>query len=205
MSEHVIESAAPLPLAGSLWARAASWLAVDRRVLRDTAVIAVVGLGAIFGLATCSTLDAGPAFTYSVEDGHDHITPQQLGDLLTTAPGTVVLVDLRPRDEFETWHLPGSLNLDLPTLLGPKGKAGLDAAEGKTLVLVSNGMVHPAQAWVGLTQRGYTNARALEGGLTDFKREVLTPPSLRGPMAQQRAEEEAARFHAMQAWLNAGG
>lgn len=204
MNEHIIEPAR-LPMGANLWARATSWLDVERRVLGEAAVIAVMGLGAIFALATWATRDAAPAWTYSVEEGLDHITPAQLSDLLTTSPGMVVLVDLRPRDEFEAWHLPGSYNLDLPTLLGPKGKAVLDAAEGKTLVLVSNGMVHPAQAWVGLTQRGYTNARALEGGLTDFKLEVLTPPSLRGPMTQQRAEEEAARFRAMQAWLTSGG
>jgi rhodanese-related sulfurtransferase len=162
---------------------------------------AVVGVSSLLGLAWYAGRDATPAWARLVEEEGDHLDVRELADALIAAPERVLLVDVRPEDEFAQWHLPGAVNLSLPVLLGPKGAAVLRAAEGKRIVLLSNGMVHPAQAWVELTRRGYRDVFVLEGGLTDFKREALTPPSLRGPVSRERAEAERQRFVALQAWL----
>ena len=90
------------------------------------------------------------------------------------APDRLLIVDVRPAEEYARWHLPGAVNLDLVALLGPEGAATLDAAADKTVVLVSNGMTHPAQAWVALTQAGRENVRILEDGLTGLIDRVLT-------------------------------
>ncbi len=108
-------------------------------------------------------------------------------------------MDLRLPEEFARFHLPGSVNLDLVELMGPTGTSLLDGAEGKTVVLASNGMTHPAQAWVALTQAGRSNVRILEDGLTGFRANELTPPSLRGPTTERRARGGEARFAALRA------
>lgn len=174
-------------------------LKLDPKPLAKTLAIGAVGLGLIVALAALAGREVAPHWARAIEQEGDHVTPRALADLLLSQPQDVVIVDVRPASEFGPWHLPGAHNLSLPQLLGSEGKALLKRAGDKRVVLVSNGMVHPGQAWVELTQRGHGNVRVLEGGLTAFKHEVLTPPSLRGPMSEERARDELTRFQAAQA------
>lgn len=123
----------------------------------------------------------------------------ELARRLVDAPETLLLVDVRPASEFASFHLPGSVNLDLPRLLGSEGTALLDAHADRTVVLLSNGMTHPAQAWVELSRRGRANVRILEEGLDGLRAFHLTPPSLRGPTTEARATSEAPAFAALAA------
>ena len=174
-------------------------LKLDPKHLKKTLAIGAAGLGLIVALAALAGRETAPGWAKAIEQEGDHVTPRALADQLLGQPQDVVVVDVRPQSEFEEWHLPGAHNLPLPQLLGAEGKALLKSAGGKRVVLVSNGMVHPGQAWGGLTRRGHGNVRVLEGGLTAFKHEVLTPPSLRGPISEERAGEELIRFRAAQA------
>lgn len=171
-----------------------------KRVVQTLAVTAVgVGLILVFADAggkdaTATSAVAEGDWSDAVEQEGDHIKPRDLADRLLAQKADTVLVDVRPVEEFTAWHLPGAVNLSVPAMLGDQGEALLDEAGDKLVVLYSNGMVHPAQAWVELARRGRDNVRVLEGGLTDFKREVLTPPSLRGPISEARARAELPRF-----------
>lgn len=206
MTPELSIDAAPAPAPRArLFEKLAAAMGVEPVLLLETLLLATIGMLALFGLAFLAGRDATPAWAHAVEVEGDHLSVQALTDALLADAGRVVLIDVRPADEFAQWHLPGAVNLDLPELLGPRGARVLDEAGGELVVLVSNGMTHPAQAWVELTRRGRRNVRVLEGGLTQLKHEVLTPPSLRGPISTQSAEREARRFHAMQAWLKKSG
>lgn len=119
-----------------------------------------------------------PAWLTAIENGADHIEPAELADELLAARGDVVLVDVRPADEFAAWHLPGAVSTTVPELCGARGEA-LFASNPRLVVLCSNGPAHPGQAWLALRAMGHTNVRVLAGGLTDFRAQLLTPPSLR--------------------------
>lgn len=119
-----------------------------------------------------------PAWLTAIENGADHIEPAELADELLAARGDVVLVDVRPADEFAAWHLPGAVSTTVPELCGARGEA-LFANNPRLVVLCSNGPAHPGQAWLALRAMGHTNVRVLAGGLADFRAQLLTPPSLR--------------------------
>lgn len=129
----------------------------------------------------------------AVELGADHLTPEELALRLLDDPNSVLVIDVRPAEEFARFHLPGSHNLDVPDLLGERGRALLAANPGKLVVLCSQGMTHPAQAWVALVARGERSVRVLEDGLDGFVQEVLTPPSLQGPAATRSVDFARAR------------
>ena len=132
-----------------------------------------------------------PAWARAIEAGDDHLPAAEFARRLVEAPESLLVVDVRPADEFAAFHLPRSVNLDLTRLLGPEGDALLDANADRMVVLVSNGMTHPAQAWVELARRGRTNVRVLEDGLDGLRATHLTPPSLRGPTTEARARADA--------------
>jgi predicted GNAT superfamily acetyltransferase len=80
-------------------------------------------------------------------------------------------------DAFAAWHLPGARRLDLVALLGPEGAALLAARGDRTVVLVSHGMTHPAQAWLanGHVHLDRDDRRLLleiPMGFTDMQREA---------------------------------
>lgn len=174
---------------------------MDTKKLVQNLAIAAVGVGVILALVdngapadTPGEVAEASAWTAGVEQEADHIKPAELADRMLARQGDLVTVDVRPAEEFAAWHLPGALNMTVPQVLGAEGAALLQDNADKLVVLYSNGMVHPAQAWVELARRGHTNVRVLEGGLTELKRDVLTPPSLRGPISEARAQAELPRF-----------
>lgn len=145
----------------------------------------VVAVGAMaFAVAAAVIGQRGSGGTASldwhaaVEAGTDHVSSAELAERLLADPESLVLIDVRPREEFDRLHLPGALNLTLPELLGPQGRALLTDAPDALVVLYSNGMTHPGQAWVELARAGFANVRVLEEGLDGFLRNELMPASL---------------------------
>jgi thiosulfate/3-mercaptopyruvate sulfurtransferase len=111
----------------------------------------------------------------SIEQGNDHIDPEELADRLMAEPDDLVVVDIRPAAEYEAFHIRGAINVslsDLASQLQPyKNQA--------TIVLYSTGMTHPAQARDGLTRLGFQNVYILTDGLAGFVERCLKPVSLR--------------------------
>ncbi len=122
------------------------------------------------------------------EDEKDHLAATTLADWLMEGKKDLVLVDLRPRNEFDEYNLPGAVNIPLNELsmkLAPFKNRG-------TIVLYSNGMVHPAQGRDSLVRQGYDNVVFLTDGLTGFMEEIVKPVSLRTePVSTEKAAKIA--------------
>ncbi|MBX3463593.1 MAG: hypothetical protein KF830_10505 [Planctomycetes bacterium] len=168
---------------------------------RQAVALGAMALAVVFALVLGSHPQLAPArraptadasWLREIETGGDHIEPLQLARELLAAPNDLVLVDLRPADEYAAWHLPGAVSLTVPQVCGREG-AALFARAPRLVVLYSNGPAHPGQAWVELRRAGHTNVRVLAGGLADFHAEVLLPPSLRtgATAASSQAEQPA--------------
>ena len=131
-----------------------------------------------------------------VEQGLDHIEPEDLADRLMAGAPDLVLVDLRPAAEFNAFHIRGALNVPLAQLaetLQPHKNQGL-------IVLYSNGMTHPAQARDSLQRQGFGNVYLLTDGLVGFRDRCLKPVSLR---SEPLATVDAARVNAWRAFFDA--
>ncbi|MBK8095723.1 MAG: hypothetical protein IPK26_01365 [Planctomycetes bacterium] len=164
-------------------------LGIGVMVVAVAAVVVTSGLHAP-AAGTAAATRAAP-YLQDIETGADHVGADELARELLAARGDVVVVDVRPAEEFAAWHLPGARNLTVPEVVGAAGQQLL-AGKPRLLVLCSNGPAHPAQAWVELRRQGHTNVRVLDGGLDAFKAKVLTPASL-----QPGADEGQIRAAAM--------
>ncbi len=171
---------------------------MNTNYLAPVAAIGAMGFALFIALVDRPGVHAAAPISWpaAVEAGADHITPVELSERLLADPASVLLVDVRPAAEFAAFHLPGAVNLDVVELLGARGDDLLAAHAGHLVVLCSNGMTHPAQAWVELARRGRADVRVLEDGLDGFVRDVLTPPSLRGVTTEARAAQEYPAFAA---------
>jgi rhodanese-related sulfurtransferase len=121
-----------------------------------------------------------------VADAEDHIEPEALARRLIDEDDSLTLVDVRPKPEYERFHLKGARNIALPDL----HRALRRYKNQGDIVLYSNGMTHPAQARDSLQRSGFDNAYLLTDGLDGFIERCLTPVSLRGePVPAPYAEE----------------
>ena len=135
------------------------------------------------------------ALMVDIEKAGDHIEPEELADRLMAEESDLLLVDVRPSEEFDIFHIRGAINVQLPELaesLQPYKDKGL-------IVLYSNGMTHPAQARDSLQRQGYGNVYLLTDGLQGFRERCLKPVSLRN---EPMAPNDAARVNAWRSYFS---
>jgi len=129
------------------------------------------------------------AFLDNIEDGMDHMSTEELADRLVEGDKSIILVDIRPPQEFDKFNIKTSVNIkmsELQTALLPYKDQG-------TIVLYSNGMTHPAQARDSLVRTGFKNVYILTDGLNGFVETCLKPASLhQEPLTQEMKEKISA-------------
>ena len=163
------------------------------KVFSAAVLTAAVALVAVSGSPAPAGAGSEAGLLADVEAGADHVEPEELADRLMAGDDRLLAVDIRTPGEFAAFHIRGAVNVamvDLP--------ATLAANRGKTVVLYSNGMTHPAQARDSLARQGYANAFILTDGLGGFMRRCLKPASLRGELL---TDAQVARIRAWRAFF----
>ena len=139
-------------------------------------VLGVAEQPSLAGEAALPATDSETGLLAGIQEGIDHVDPEDLADSIVAADTSLILVDIRTPEEYAHFHIKTAVNVslaDLPTFLSSQ-----DAAT--TVVLYSNGMTHPAQARDALVRMGYENVLFLTDGLKGFFERCLKPASLRG-------------------------
>lgn len=153
---------------------------LNSRFLKVFSACLIVGAFGLFAVQPNPATSA-PATTQeqalltNLQEGTDHIEPEELADRLLGGDAAVLLVDIRTPTEFEQFHIRSAVNIqvsDLPVALMPHKNRGW-------IVLYSNGMTHPAQARDSLARLGFGNVYQLTDGLEGFAETCLKPVSLR--------------------------
>lgn len=110
-----------------------------------------------------------------IVDGEDHISSAELFKLMGNPPEEVLLIDIRERAEYDKYHLPRAVNVELPALF--TYLSGYKA--NQKIILYSNGMTHSAQAWVLLRVNNFNNVYFLTDGLSGYINNHYKPDSLK--------------------------
>ena len=128
-----------------------------------------------------------------IETGQDHIEPEIFAREKLAGQKKIALIDVRTREEFDEWHIPGAAHQPLSSLV-----AGLERYRRfDRIVLYSNGATHPGQAWAVLNAAGFKNVYILADGLQGFFERVLKPVSLRHEFISDRDRAEINTWRAM--------
>lgn len=130
---------------------------------------------------------------HKIETGQDHLEPEIFAREKLAGQKKIALVDVRTREEFDEWHIPGAVHQPLTTIV-----AGLERYRRfDRIVLYSNGPTHPGQAWTVLSAAGFKNVYILADGLQGFFERVLKPVSLRSEFISDRDRAEINTWRAM--------
>jgi rhodanese-related sulfurtransferase len=158
------------------------------RMLGITA--AALGLGAV-------AADFRPVLNVTeiateIEAERDHISALELADKIAARDPNLQIFDLRPRNEYEEFHIPSAKHATLT------GIAHERLSRDSTVVLYSEGGAHSAQAWVLMRMRGYRNVFILREGIYEWISRVREPRLAIDATAAERTEfmraAELSRF-----------
>jgi rhodanese-related sulfurtransferase len=148
----------------------------NREELRGTkAAAAAILLGALAPFAgspyraTSRDIDV-QKLVKEVGAEQDHVTALELAAWIKDRKPGLRVLDLRSEAEFDEYHVPSSESIAFDALVS---SAHLDKNE--TLVLISDGGAHAAQAWVFLRALGHPHVYFLRGGLGEWLDDVMNP------------------------------
>jgi rhodanese-related sulfurtransferase len=143
---------------------------VIRRALAITAAGAGL-LAAISGSpyrAERATVDVAQ-LARAVAAEEDHVTALELAEWIREREPGLRVIDLRTLAEFQSYHLPRAEHIPLDALLTTPFR------DSETIVLLSDGGAHAAQAWVFLRALGHRHVYFLRGGVGEWLDEVMNP------------------------------
>ena len=123
-----------------------------------------------------------------VSAGTQLMSPDMIADLIVNKDPALQLIDVRSRDEYDTYHLPGAINIPLPDLLSADFEAYINQ-DVKMNVFYSNGTTKSNEAWMVTRQLGYQNNYVLQGGLNYWAENDFKPTKTGGNTARRRVSQ----------------
>lgn len=124
-----------------------------------------------------------------VKEGMQFISPDEIAHMLIQKDPSLQLIDVRDKDSFDKFHLPGAINIPLADILSTENEDYLNQ-DVKMNVFYSNGSTSANEAWMITRQLGYINNYVLQGGLNYYAETIMNPvkPKTTSP------DDEFARY-----------
>ena len=102
------------------------------------------------------------------------ISVDELADRMINQDPSFQLIDVRSKEEFEKYHLPGALNIPLEKLLDDEWLPYVDQI-ARDNIFYSTGTTYSSEAWILVKQLGYQNNYVLRGGLNEWFGTLINP------------------------------
>lgn len=118
-----------------------------------------------------------------------YIEPDAVAQMIIEKDPTLRLIDVRPKDEFEKFSLPGAINIPIDNILSPEFTEIFNQ-NVMLNVLYANGSTRANEAWMLLRQLGYQNNFVLQGGLNYWAENIMNP----GKPPSTAPDDELARY-----------
>lgn len=100
------------------------------------------------------------------------VSVDEVARLLNADDASFQLVDLRSKEAFDQFSLPGAIHVPLETFFESKPETWLHNREVRT-IFYANGTMHASYALVLAHGLGYGHAEAMEGGLNEWFSTVM--------------------------------
>lgn len=101
-----------------------------------------------------------------------YLTADQVTHRIIENDPTLLLIDLRPADQYKKFALPGSVNLNPDSLLS-KTTIELFSQPGKDKVLYSNAGLISEKAWLLCTRYSIDRMYVMQGGMNEWYNTII--------------------------------
>jgi len=113
-------------------------------------------------------------FVNNVLSDERFISSDDLADRMINKDPSMILVDVRSKNEFQKFTLPGAINVPLENFLNEETLPYLDQ-NIYDIVLFSNDNFFANEAWLIGNRLGFNNLYVLKGGLNDWFSTIFNP------------------------------
>lgn len=103
-----------------------------------------------------------------------YISSDELAHKIINQDPSFLLIDVRDKESYTKYSLPGSINIPLEKLLEEDSEVYLNQDEFD-VILFSNDNFYSDQAWLLCNRLEYKNLRVLEGGINTWFDTVIKP------------------------------
>lgn len=118
-----------------------------------------------------------------------YISTDQVAKWIIQKDPSLLLIDVRMKEEFDEYSLPGSVNIPLDSMLTTESLPYY-SIPGTRVVFVSNDDIQADQAWVLSRRMGYKSNYVMTGGLNRWMETIIQPE----PPAETGSSEEYATY-----------
>ncbi len=112
-----------------------------------------------------------------------YVTTDQVAKLIIEGDPSLLMIDVRPEEEYLEYSIPGAVNVPLENLMNEENMAYF-GIPGTKVVFVSNDDIKADQTWVLTKRLGYGSTYVMKGGLNCWMQTIIDP---------QRPNEDAAQ------------
>lgn len=109
-----------------------------------------------------------------VKEGMQFVSTDEVADMMIQKDPSLQLIDVRDKDSFDKFHLPGAINIPLADILSVENEDYLNQ-DVKMNVFYSNGSTVANEAWMITRQLGYINNYVMQGGLNYYAETIMNP------------------------------
>ena len=113
------------------------------------------------------------------------------------------LIDVRPKEEYEKFSLPGAMNIPFANLFDEEWAPYIDQVARKN-VFYCNGTTLASEAWMLTRQKGFQNNYILRGGLNNWYATIIEPDEPLSTNGEEDIFQYQARLGAKQFFTGAG-
>ena len=113
------------------------------------------------------------------------------------------LIDVRSKEEYEKFSLPGAMNIPLDNLFDEEWEPYIDQVARKN-VFYCNGTTQASEAWMLTRQKGFQNNYILKGGLNNWFATIIEPEEPSSASGEEAIFNYQARLGAKQFFTGAG-
>lgn len=109
-----------------------------------------------------------------VDQSDKYISTDELARRLMSDDPTLTLIDLRSKEQFVKYNLPGSINIPIENIMDNENRDIINQ-NVQNVVFYSNSSELSAKAWMLTKRMGYNKNYILRGGLNQWVETILRP------------------------------
>lgn len=148
---------------------------MSKRYIFLSVVFIALSLGLVLLPAQHKGMDTRPdLLLLEINSSERFLSTEIVAERIISGDPRLLLVDVRLADQFDEYHIPGSISLPLSQVLYDSVSSILNQ-KNRDIVFYSNANITADQAWILYKQKKYENLFVLDGGLNGWFKNIMIP------------------------------
>ncbi len=177
---------------------------MERKYTILTILLVVLALGLVILPKKNGRKESDPkALLSAITEKSRYLSVDQVTHRIIENDPTLLLIDLRPADQFKTFALPGAINILPDSLLTPSNLELLNQP-GKDKILYSNSDLLSEKAWLFCSRYEVNRLYVMKGGMNEWFNTIIKVKDASGTPSSTDLELVSFRNAARQYFVGSG-